>query len=521
MPEPQVKLYEQFASNPLLFGMFYMPHYFRVESPAFHLKILNVLRDCFYVAIQAPRGSAKSTIIVQVNPTHSIAFKKVHFIIICQNTYKKASAALEAIKLEFRDNQRLKNDFGVELRKDAEGDSIFRHRDGYEVRVLCKGADQIGSIRGEKFGAYRPDLIIVDDLEDDELVKNPERRADLEAQFNEVLKYAGEAGVTRFNVIGTILHDDSLMAKLVSKDKYKQYRKLFFKARNIVGGEKVSLWPEKWTVEALDALEAEDPIGFSKEMQGDPSKGTIETFRYEDFRYWDEVEGGVVLYNQHNQVLARWAYDECKAAISADLAWEEKRESDSTVIFPAFITPNGQILFDNYICRKGMRPNEVEEALFEMSFRLEKLTKSRVPIGFEKAKLEKVMKWFLGEAMRRRKVYLWLKDLQWDGDKLQRIMVRLSNRYANHVIFHKRGMGELENQLIRLRSVAHDDIADAAQGVVQLLEYPKNIKVKPVEMDTFMKLRQWNIEQKKPKKEAYSFGKKPYKFPLPSNICPI
>ena len=41
------------------------------------------------------------------------------------------------------------------------------------------------------------------------------------------------------DVIGTILHDDSLMAEMMSKDKYTNYRKMFFKARfnNSVSGE--------------------------------------------------------------------------------------------------------------------------------------------------------------------------------------------------------------------------------------------------------------------------------------------
>lgn len=508
------KLFTLFEKNDLLWGMRYIPHYFRKPSPPFHLKITQEADKNLYLAIQAPRGSAKSTMLTFLKPIHYICFKKRRFIIICQNTYKKAAASLESIKIEFRDNVLLKKDFPVEMRKDAEGDTIFRHSDGYEVRVLCKGADQIGSIRGEKFGAYRPDLIIVDDLEDDELVKSDDRRLDLENQFNEVIKYAGETGETRIVVIGTLLHDDSLMAKLVSRDKYKQYRKLFFRARNEVNGQKVSLWPEKWTVEYLDDLEKEDPIGFGKEMQGDPSKGSIETFRREDFRYWDVQEGKIVLFNKDNQVRARWNYTDCKAAISGDLAWEEKRESDSTVIFPALITPNSEILFEEYICRRGMRPNECEDILFDMAARLEKLTGKRVPIGFEKAKLEKVMKWFLGEAMRRRNKYLWLRDLQWDGDKLQRIMMRLSNRYAQHAIYHKRGMGDLENQLIRLRSTPHDDIADAAQGAVQMLEYAPRKTIAKVDMEDpgFEKLRSLVIKKRDKNRTPFIFGRKKQRF---------
>lgn len=500
------KIIESFKENPLLWGMFYFPHYFRKTSPKFHLTLLKESLKRLFLAAQAPRGSAKSTIITFLKPTHNIIFKKKHFIILVQNTYAKSAASLENIKKELRDNQRLRVDFPVTLRKDAEGDTIFRHPDGFEVRVLCKGADQLGSIRGERFGAYRPDMIIVDDLEDDEMVRNPERRMELEKQFNEVLKYAGEHGETQIIVIGTILHDDSLLAKLISPDNYKNFKKLFYKSR--MENPRRSLWEEKWTLSDLDDMEKDDPAGFAKEMQGDPSSGVLEGIQRGDFRYWDIKDNQAVLYDEFNEVKARWNLSDCKAAIAYDLAWEEKRENDFGVIFPGFMTPDSDVLFDYYFVKRGIRPHEFEEAAFSMNDRLEALTKKRVPNGFEKAKLEKVMKWWLGEAMKRRNKFLWLKDLQWDGDKIQRILTRLGNRYSQKSIYHRRGMGDLENQLIRIRSVAHDDIADAAQGLVQLFKFPPD-KKKSVQSETeFDWWRKQTPVYRDKNKKPYIFGKK-------------
>ena len=525
-PQPSVlkqfsdsELLKSFSDNDLLFGMFYMPHYFRKPSPPFHLTILRWAVRALNLAIQAPRGSSKSTILSFLKIICSIFFKKKNFIILVQNTYAKAAASLENIKKEMRDNDRLRTTFRVTMRKDAEGDTIFRHPDGAETRVLCKGADQLGSIRGERFGAYRPDLILVDDIEDDEMVRNPERRIELEKQFNEVLKYAGEHGTTQIIVIGTILHDDSLLAKLLDSKQYGRFRKLFYRARmekGLVGGAmgRVSLWPEKWTVDELDEMEKDDPSGFAKEMQGDPSSGILEGIQRADFRYWDLDGSEAVLRNELGEVSARWPLKDCKAAISYDLAWEEKRENDFGVIFPAIMTPGADILFDTYFVKRGIRPHEFEETAFAMNARLEMLTGKRVVNGFEKAKLEKVMKWWLGEAMRRRNKFLWLKDLQWDGDKIQRILTRLGNRYSQHVIYHRRGMGDLENQLIRIRSVAHDDIADAAQGVVQLLVHAPTTKTEPKKTDAFDWWRKQTPKWRDANKSPYVFGKKTDSFKI-------
>jgi hypothetical protein len=504
MFEPLFNKYE------LIWGMFYCPHYFPRESPEFHVDILQEAKDHKKLAANAPRGSAKSVLLGFLKPTHGICHKKYRFIIIVQNTYAKSAASLNNIKSEFKENKNIINDYQVKLVKDAEGDTIFRHPDGFTTRVLCKGADQLGSIRGERFGAYRPDLILIDDLEDDEMVRNPERRQELEKQFNEVIKYAGDTE-TQTVVIGTILHDDSLMAKLVSKDQYKDFRKLFFKARFEWKGSVHSIWPEKWTVEDLNKMENEDPVGFAKEMQGDPSSGSLETIRREDFRYWTIENNKAVLFNEDNSVHSMWDLKDCKAAIANDLAWEEKQSSDFAASVPGLLTPANDLLIDYYIEKKGLRPDELEEIMFNSSAKYEQLTGKRVPVGFEKAKLEKVMKWFLQEAQKRRNKWLWLKDVNWGTkDKIERIILRVGNRYAQHSVYHRKGMGSLENQLIRLRSVAHEDVAECVGMLAELLAHAPTQKksVKPEDKFEYLRKQTHLFRSKQQAKSVYVFGQK-------------
>jgi hypothetical protein len=163
-----------------------------------------------------------------------------------------------------------------------------------------------------------------------------------------------------------------------------------------------------------------------------------------------------------------------------------------------------------------MRPNEIEEILFTMEERLRLVTGNSVFIGFEKAALEKVMKWLLKEAMKKRNKYLLFRDLQWDMDKITRIVTRLQPRYAQHVIYHRQGMGELEHQLLRIPSGSHDDLPDALQGVVQLLEYPRGMKKKEEQENEFDWWRRKAIEAKNPKKKHYMFGSKGHRFELPA-----
>lgn len=504
-------LYTCFEQNPLLFAKWYFPHHVRDRSPYFHWIIIKESYENKFFACEAPRGSAKSTVLAFIKPVHRICFKQKRFIVIVQNTYKKAVGTLEGIKDEIRWNETLKRDFGITLEKDAEGDTIFRSRDGFRTRVLCKGVEQIGSIRGEKFGAYRPDYILGDDMEDDEMVKSSERRQGLKDVFDNALIPAGDIKNLDVDIIGTLLHDDSLMAEMVSTDKYTEYKKLFFKARvkNKVTDELESLWPERWTVEELNEMERLKPEAFAKEMQGDPSSGSLETINREDFRYWKVQNNKIVLLNKDGGIHGQWEFTDCRAAIAVDLAWEDKKTSDYAAIVPGLVTPNNDILIASYIVKRGLRPDEFEDIIFDLSSRYSQLTGKRVQIGFEKAKLEKVMKWFLQEAQRRRNEWLLLKDISWGTkDKIERVMFRLANRYAQHSIYHQDGMGDLENQLIRLKSTAHDDIADAVSMIPEMLAYAPNKKREPPKHDMFEFLKRNTVGYRERSQGNYIFGNK-------------
>lgn len=532
-PNPQ-SLYQVFEQNPIHFGKKYFPHHLRDRSPWFHWKILeessNNLPNAYgtsqsFFACVAPRGSAKSTVLAFLKVVHRIAFKRKRFIVIVQNTYKKAVGTLEGIKDEVRWNDNFKRDFGITLEKDSEGDSIFCSLDGFRIRVLCKGAEQIGSVRGEKFGAYRPDYILIDDLEDDEMVKSSDRRKSLKDMYDNALIPAGDAHELCVDFIGTILHDDCLAAKVISKSEYPEYRKLFFKAldRNKVTGEEESLWPERWTVDALKKLERDKPEVFAKEYQGDPSSGTLETIRRDDFRYWRMEEGQAILCGGEGEVVARWTLRDCRCAVGIDLAWEESKSSDFAAVVPGLVTPNNDLLICDYVVKRGLRPDEFEEIVFAMNEQYERVTGKRVQFGFEKAKLEKVMKWFLQEAMRRRSKFLWFKDIAWGThDKVERIMFRVGNRYSQHSIYHKTGMGDLENQLIRLRSASHDDLADAVAMLPEMLYYGSVAQKKKEPEDVFSFLRKqtplYRERERNKSKYIFGTGSKPLPFKVVQGI---
>lgn len=463
-----------------------------------------------------------STLLCFNLPINRICYKKKRFIIIISNTFSKAAKHLQTIKEEILHNQFLKALHpNITLEKDAEGDAIFVHPDGFKTEVLCKGYEQIPSIRGLKFGAYRPDLIIGDDMEDDEMVLSQERRKKLQDDFDTALIPAGDRDNCQFIFIGTVLHDDALIAKLISPEYYHEYKKLKYVAHiDADTPNERSLWNEKWTVEQLKEIRKTKPATYAKELQNDPVAGGERRFKRDDFRYW-RMAGAefTVMDTDVRKPVGKGSFRDCKAAIACDLAWSEKRTADRTVLMPGLLTPDNNILLLEYVHELGLRPDRIADYLFTMVERLEKMTGTYVSVGFEKAMLENVTKWVLREEMKKRNKPIVTKELLWDKDKLARIESRLMPRYSQHMIFHLEGMGDLEHQLERFPYGTHDDLIDAEQGLVQLLQFPKTHLKGEIPEDNFNWWRKQALKlRQKPKHRlgVFSVNKKqipsiPYK----------
>ena len=146
------------------------------------------------------------------------------YIIIAMDTKEQAYGMLEAIKVEIESNPRLRIDFPeLSAGKVWRAGTILTSKN---QKVEAVGAGQ--KLRGRRHGAYRPDLVVLDDIENDESVQTPEQRNKLHDWILKAVLKLGAAG-EKFDVIyvGTILHYDSVLNRVLST---KGWRKARFKA---------------------------------------------------------------------------------------------------------------------------------------------------------------------------------------------------------------------------------------------------------------------------------------------------
>lgn len=218
--------------NPDGFEFFvqsYFPHYVRSEHKSkLHEYLFEQLPQSVSdktksvrQAIAAPRGEAKSTICTQLFPLWNMVCDLKKYIIIAMDTKEQAYGMLEAIKVEIESNPRLAIDF-PELTpgKVWRAGAILTSKN---QKVEAVGAGQ--KLRGRRHGAYRPDLVVLDDIENDESVQTPEQRNKLHDWILKAVLKLGAAG-EKFDVIyvGTILHYDSVLNRILSTKGWKRMR---------------------------------------------------------------------------------------------------------------------------------------------------------------------------------------------------------------------------------------------------------------------------------------------------------
>lgn len=293
----EIRVLINLCENDLyLFAIRYFPHYLKKASSSMHKWLYQTLtRELsgkkkkhrgMKLAVAAPRGNAKSSIVSNILPIWCIVFKKKNFIIMVSDTKGQAEDFLGDIKRELELNERLRKDFphvtGSIHEQDLKKGTVWRADEIITrnmVRVLALGTGS--KIRGRKFGTHRPELIIGDDLENAEMVRSETQREQVrETWFNKdfVFAGAGDSGdddeVTDFFIVGTVLGKESLLNALMDAREYPEWTRRKFKA--VLEFSESNLWEEWETLfkDRFDHDRIETARKFFKEHEKEMLKGT-------------------------------------------------------------------------------------------------------------------------------------------------------------------------------------------------------------------------------------------------------
>ena len=204
------------AKTFLGFCLTYFPHYFTLQRADFHPEMINDLDDWSieFLSTTGFRGCAKSTLTTTILPIYAALEGKSKFIVPINETDDVVKLTIANIREELLTNTLLRADYGI-TKLSGGANTKFTETvimiPGYDFRIFGRSRGQ--KIRGLRHRQYRPDLVLLDDVEERKKVKKKAYRDETEAWLKNDVIPSCEETKARLLVVGNEMHKDALMAR--------------------------------------------------------------------------------------------------------------------------------------------------------------------------------------------------------------------------------------------------------------------------------------------------------------------
>lgn len=457
--EVKILARKRFEDDPLLFAQHLLKEHVTdqatgeiTKAASFHKEMMDLARANRFCAFAAPRGHAKSTTISFFYVLHQALYERRKNIVIISASEDMAKRFLRRLRDEMEYNPMIAWLFGVQ-KSDKWSETELRLNNKVVIHAKGRGAQ----LRGLIDGATRPDLIILDDIEDEELVRSELRRQDLSSWFNGSVLPTLAPKIGQCIFVGTVLHEDSLLNNLLNPERYPDFTQRKYKAINTDTTPPSALWPERQDIEALqhikDSYIARYQLAqFYMEYQNDPMPPESATFRPEFFQFFEDIP------HDANTIT------ECYIDLGGGSI---KQNADYTSMVVLKIDKHNTIFIDDYKnVRMGTDTKQIADAMFDIYARHQ-------PRKFviEKTVATNMVMHALTEEMLKRNIHLnieLISPTRGSGDrrgnmsdgKFQRI-ASMEAAFKLGVIKMRKWMTELQEQLLAFPRASHDDLVDA------------------------------------------------------------
>lgn len=447
------KLISESALSTKLFASTFLPSYFNRPFASITDRIFQAIDDPSRqkVVIAAPRGWGKTSIDALAFPARHICYGLKDFIVHVSNTADDAIMKARNLKNALVSEDSQVGDiiplvFG-NLKGEQWGEKQFV---AGKTLVMPRGSGQ--QIRGLNHRGHRPDLIIVDDLEDAEAVMNEERRAKLKQWFfadlmNSVDRSGGNWKVV---VIGTILHEASLLTHLLRDDTWDRIK------ISLCDDSLKSNWPEYMSDRQVEELYRSyanqgQADTFAREYQNKPISGLDAVFQSNFFRYYEPREIA-----ENKDIYFVTIVDPAKST--------KLSSADSAVITVGIDLAGRQIYFHD--CSAGkMHPDELLNTMFDHI----EVHNSRI-LAVEVTGLNEFITQPIKNEMRRRNIHPRFVELK-ARDKKENRVAQLAAFYRQGYIAHNKNVSaKLEIQLMSFPRSELWDVMDAFAYTIELME---------------------------------------------------
>jgi len=426
------------------------------------------------VAIAAPRGWGKTSIVALALIARYILFRHTEFVCYINKSHDAASLQTENLRREMVTNRMIKHFFGPLKSRNAdtnEFEEVFSKKAwvAYNTLVWPRGAGQ--QVRGVLFKNDRPGLIVIDDLEDPQKVNNEDiRKGWYEWLYADVIKAVPRLhDKWKIVYIDTLKHEDSVLQKLLSSSEWDSIR-LEACDDNFKSTAPDFMSDESIEKEWQNHVDAGQTDVFFRELRNLPISTKDSAFRHEYFHYYNVPNDKGIKEGDVEKLDVEVQQDRnIETVVLLDPAKTVKIHSAESAIIGIGIDLASARLYVRDAISEKMYPDEIYDALFGMGTRL-----GAKVLGIEETSLNEFIRQPIKNEMFRRGSFFELVWLKARGGMKKELRVReLVPYYRQGYIYHNSTCAtirKLEQQLLMFPRSALWDLMDCLAYVIEMLE---------------------------------------------------
>ncbi|TCN25492.1 hypothetical protein [Mesobacillus foraminis] len=227
-----------------------------------HFKIWDNLQSMFIddafdkLELIMPRGAAKTTVCDFALSVWAHCYKLSIYTLVAGKTEQDSIEFIRETKRAFEESIYIIHTFGelIDTRKFTVNKLELELSNGTKIQAISSSS----SMRGKKYNGTRPSLIIADDYQSKADVITQEARDKKYDTWQQDSVYAGDKAVirqgkkvkmaTKFIVLGTILHRDCFISRLLKDSSYKHIVEKAILVDDIDEMFNTGLWAEFKTI---------------------------------------------------------------------------------------------------------------------------------------------------------------------------------------------------------------------------------------------------------------------------------
>lgn len=427
------------------------------------------------VAIAAPRGFGKTSIVALALIARYIIFRLTEFVVYINMSHDAAGLQTENLRRELMTNRSIKSIFGPIKSRSLTADEFeetFSKKAwvAYDTLVWPRGSGQ--QVRGVLFRNSRPGLIVIDDLEDPDTITSDDiRKKRKEWLYADVIK-----AIPRLNknwkivYIDTLKHEDSLLQHLLTQadwascrleacdDNFNPTAPKFMSKSDIA---------QEWE----DHQKAGQTDVFYRELRNLPISTRDAAFQADYYRYYNLPATRTLREGKDLAITdaSLQANQEIENVIIVDPAKTVKMHSAESAVLGWGLDLGKARMYIRDAVSERFYPDELYDAIFNMAVRL-----SAVAIGIEETSLNEFIKQPIKNLMFKKRLFftlVWLKP-RGQAKKEERIK-HLVPYYRLGYIYHNAScpdITKLEGQYAMFPRSKLWDLMDCAAYIIEMME---------------------------------------------------